>query len=651
MVVRSLAVTVAAALPLAIGVAPGWAGTAPVVEPEVRSTLKDCSKRFSSGKVLCGRLEVPVDRADPSLGTTRVSFAYRPADRQPARRVTLVTDGPWVATTAALDFLAYGATGGGAQMENRDVIFVDSRLTGRNRIDCPLLQKAGNDLAEATKQCIDLIGPMRDHLAYADHADDVEDVRRHLLGDDAPKVDFSSTGHATPLAEAYAVRHGRHLRSLILDSAADYPLWPTADLADGMAAVERICQRSDRCSSVIRHPRREVAWLARRLRRKPVRGIGFDTAGKPRRQDISETDLVTWFLLDQTGADRAQAELPAAARALRNGDSVPLLRMAARVGLERVDWSRTLGFEDGDTAAAFAGAICSEWPLPFDRSAAPAVRRQQARAALDALPDDVFAPFSREAVAPAWPFPECLEWPAPGSRNPILPAGASYWSGPTLILAGDLNVLHGPTLARKVSSRYANGRFVSIPNAAQAAFGWGACSTRVIDTFLTKLTTGSTRCARKDQAAFPGVGGFPRSVAGYRPARRASAADRSRKRDRRVAAAAVHTWLDAIFAATSSDATAGRGLRGGSWSVEWGPESAQFRLDGARFVQDVSVTGTPVLAYGPDNPPARLRVRGKGTAPGFIRLPKHAAFDPTRPSVRVSGRLGRRVLDLHVALH
>jgi hypothetical protein len=122
-------------------------------------------------------------------------------------------------------------------------------------------------------------------------------------------------------------------------------------------------------------------------------------------------------------------------------------------------------------------------------------------------------------------------------------------------------------------------------------------------------------------------------------------------RDRRVAAAAVHTWLDAVYSAVSSDATSGRGLRGGNWSVDWGEKEARFQLDGARFVNDVTVTGTPVFAYGPRNPAARLTLRGSGTDPGFIRLDKHAVFDPRLSTIRVSGRLGGRALDLRVPLH
>jgi hypothetical protein len=652
MALRALTVQGVTMVALALAAVPAGAARGHPIRPEALRTLKDCSKQSSWGKLLCGNLDVPIDRDNPGLGTTRVSFAYRPPERRPATGITLATDGPWHSAVAEADFLVYAGTGGGAQTKRRAVILVDSRLIGNNEIDCPLLQEPGNDPAAAITQCIGRIGPLRDHLTYADHADDVEDVRRHLLGEGGPKVDFFTTGHATPVAEAYAIRYGAHLRSLILDSAADYPLWPQAELADTVAATRLICRRSALCSAAIRDPEREIAWLARRLRSAPVTGVGYDAAGKPKRQNVDESDLAGWLMLDQSGADRVHSELPAAARALRRGDAVPLLRLAARAGLHDLDWTRTIGFEPDDSAAAFASAVCSEWPMPFDRSASPAARRQQASEALYALPEDAFAPFSREAVgASQWPFPECLDWPALPPTDPILRPGTAYWSGPTLILAGDLNVLHGPILTQRVAARYGGGSFVSIPNAAQAAFGWGTCGSRILNTFLERLKTGRTRCAPAELAVFPAVGGYPRSVAGYRPARTASRADRSSRRDRRVAAAAVHTWVDAVLIATSTDATSGRGLRGGAWSVDWGEQGGRFRLERARLVEDVAVSGKPVFAAGPLNPPAKLKVRGQGTDPGTIRMAGHAIYNPTLATIRVTGRLGGRALDLRVPIH
>ena len=301
-------------------------------------------------------------------------------------------------------------------------------------------------------------------------------------------------------------------------------------------------------------------------------------------------------------------------------------------------------------AGTFIGDIDLLWSM-FQGPASPSLRRQQARDALFALPEDTFGPFAREAILPAWPIAECYEWPASPRSNPILPPGAAYWDGPTLVLAGDLNPIHGPTLAEKVAARYPRGTFVSIPNAGQPAFGWGTCGTRILNTFLKRVKPGRTRCAKHELAVFPGVGALPRSVAGYPPARKASGADHSSARDRRVVAAAVHTWRDAATDGAYSDVTSGRGLRGGAWSVEWGEDQGVFKLRRARLVRDVAVSGRIVYAYGPTNPPAVLRVRGRGTDRGRIRVGRHALGDPTRSTIRVTGRLGGRALHLRVPIH
>ena len=151
-------------------------------------------------------------------------------------------------------------------------------------------------------------------------------------------------------------------------------------------------------------------------------------------------------------------------------------------------------------------------------------------------------------------------------------------------------------------------------------------------------------------AAVAGVGALPRSVRDYAPAEIDRAGrDRSTRTDRQLAAAAVHTVLDAVYTQFShASGTTGRGLRGGSYSVEFADAGPTLTLRRARLVDDVEVSGTFVFDF--DAPGVgRLTVKGRGLS-GVIEL-DDPIFDNTVPKMRVAGRIGGRPLALLVPIH
>ena len=596
----------------------------------------------------CDSIEVPIDRTDPSLGTTPVAYAIRLHDDQsrPAAGTTLISDGPGGATLTDFGGFFFPFSALGDLTTTHDMVLVDVRGTGADPLDCPDYQHGTTPWSESIPACAAQLGATRDFYTYGDDADDMEAVRAALgLG----KVDVYATGHATPLAEAYAIRHAAHVRSLVLDSAAAFPQWPADDLRNGVDVVERLCRRSPLCSAQIRDPRGDIAWLARRLRADPLVGTGYDADGVAHHVRLGEEDLAFKLLFDKSGPQRTGAELPAAARALRAGDPVPLLRLAAEN-----DFPLAPG-DDGDPAqwstASLNAAFCAEWPFGWDKAAPRATRLAQFDAARDALSRDFFAPFSIAAGTAVLPD-QCIEWPPPARVNPILPSGSRYPDLPVMVIHGDLNTDHGIELGARVAQRYPNARFVPIPQAAQSAAGWSACARRIIQSFVSTLGPGDTRCAADERAAFPGVGGFPRRVRAYAPAS-SDRHDQSRPRDRRVAAAAVETYLDALYSSLfRAQGPTGRGLRGGKYTVDFGDTGATFTLDRARLVEDVSVSGTAFFSFDPSAPSSgELRVSGPGTAPGVIELGDEPVLDNTVPRIHISGRIGRRALRLLVPIH
>ena len=222
---------------------------------------------------------------------------------------------------------------------------------------------------------------------------------------------------------------------------------------------------------------------------------------------------------------------------------------------------------------------------------------------------------------------------------------------PVLVLGGDLNADHPQAAARVVAGRYPNATFVVIPRGSQPSLYSSACAARIAARFVDTGAAGSTRCSTTEGSTVLGIGDFPRTAADETPARRASTADRSTLRDRKAAAVAVYTWLDALGQAWDVGADAGPALRGGTWSVAYGPDEATWTLDGARFAEDVAVSGTAHFGFSADNVPADLTVSGAGTAAGTLHVEAPAIYDLTRPTAHVTGTLGGRTIDLVVDLH
>src|SRR4029450_4263000 len=77
------------------------------------------------------------------------------------------------------------------------------------------------------------------------------------------------------------------------------------------------------------------------------------------------------------------------------------------------------------SAGQYSAVYCTDYPQAFDMRASLAVRQAQYQAAVEALSDDTFAPFSVQewTTSPVAEFDDCLHWPAPVRDDPpITPA-------------------------------------------------------------------------------------------------------------------------------------------------------------------------------------------------------------------------------------
>jgi len=392
----------------------------------------------------CGHVVVPLRRADPGLGATRIGFALRPRSdrRQPSLGTIFAVDGgPGYASTAAEYVRSVGAALA-PLLRRRDLVFFDERGTGASgAIDCPDLQRATMQEYIAIGQCAEKLGPAYAAYTTAEAARDMDAVRAAL---GRGRILLYGDSYGTLLGQAYAARFPQRLRGLILDSPypADDPYYRTLYPA-GLRALDLACRRAPGCSG---DASRRFARVVRR----------FHSIRR-------STDPLLRFLLEAgTLAPRSYLSLEAADRRYLRGDPRRLDRLLAPGPLGHG--------KPRDISYGLEIAVeCNDYPLLWDPAAPFAGRLRQLGASVRALPAGAFAPFGRAeyVLSAAAHLTNCLAWPAPppGGLEAPVPAGWRAPRGfPTLILAGELDDVTSVTEARQVKARFPRSSLYVVPN-------------------------------------------------------------------------------------------------------------------------------------------------------------------------------------------
>jgi pimeloyl-ACP methyl ester carboxylesterase len=642
---------------------PGPAGAATVarareaVVPRAGATLVPCDEAGPDGR--CGTVEVPLDRADPSRGTVPIFFLHFPhRDPGPASEAILVTGGgPGFSITSIPGVVDYHRQVFDSLLDTRDLIFLDQRgVGGSDAIDCPQVQHGSDDPFRDIAACGAQLGSAASLYSTADVAQDIDAVRA-ALGID--KLDFYGGSYAGVDIQAYASRFPQHLRSAVLDSPVvlgpyDFDV-PTVRAVN--RTVRLICARSRTCRADHDNALDEVAWLARRLREQPLEGTGFDAVGERHEVRLTEGALLWRILVSDAGGYAAVSEVAAAARSLRHGDPVPLLRLAAEGdGSILIDEGEPREFSAGHNQARF----CADAPMPWDKAASGPERLRQWREARDALDEDAFAPYSLDAwlsPAPIGPLgPDlCISWPAPDRDvQPPVPAGAAFPGGvPALVLSGDLDSNTPTSDARRLARSWPNSSFVELSNSGHHTMvdGRAQCAAFLVAHFIGTLELGAAGCASDPRFRVPAVGRFPLTAAGARPAERARG-DRSTTLGRKVAAVVAAAVTDTFRRAILSQGPgSGVGLRGGSFSQDLNAEQngVLATLAGVRFAGDVAVSGEANYLFEAEALDATITVDGPGAEDGTLHVTGvwfATGHEATR--LRITGTLGGRSVALRV---
>jgi pimeloyl-ACP methyl ester carboxylesterase len=442
--VRALAVATA----LLAGTTAAAAPAAPAPPPDPPTAVASApSLAPCRGAVLrgfrCGRIRVPFERADPSLGTLGIGFAVRRRDdrsRPSKGTIFAVEGGPgYPSTGTAVEYAALFA----GLLRHRDLVLVDARGTGLSgALTCPGSQGDKLKVERVLANCATKLGPRFESYRTSAAADDIDAVRRALgIG----RIVLYGDSYGTFLGQSYAFRHGRSLRALVLDSA--YPLsgespWYPSGPRTGMRSLTLACARSPRCEGDARaHLRRAVAKL--------------------RRHGHSAIPLLNAIWAAGYSPPRAYERINARIEALLASPPRPY---PAATPLRRPARGSAKLYSGADEMVV----SCNDYPMLWKKTASRADRRAQLERSIRSYPRRRFAPFTPREVSESifLAYRYCLTAPVPGPLyEPPATPGARAPGAPVLVVSGEMDDVTTPTEGRYVTADFPNARQVIIPNA------------------------------------------------------------------------------------------------------------------------------------------------------------------------------------------
>ena len=608
-------------------------GSEPAPNVPAASALQPCAKVPDLPSARCGTVEVPLDRANPSAGTTTVAFALVPRRDTAAPSAGTLAFNPGGPGDPTIANAAQTAKMFAPLLDHRDLLLIDPRGTGRSDAlhcptdDHPRLRDVFATPAQAFQaigQCGRELGPRAANYGTTEVADDIDAVRAELGVD---RLDLWGNSYGTYLMPVYAARHPEHVRSMVLSGAypIDFDPWGRDRAAATRRAIGLICARTHGChgDEVLR----DVAALATRLRHHPVRfNVAVDTRQFRARLDENAVAALAY----SGGSPYGLAQLPAVAASGSAGDLAPLRRIV-ETKLRTEAYGVTHPAPRADSLPQAFATECHDFPRAFSLADPPAARRaayDKARASLD---QRAFAPFSASAWTSAGfeAGATCIAWPdVPSAAAPIEP-GTAMPDVPVLVISGDLDANTPSSAGRQVASRFAHATFAEIPNVGHVPTDASPCALKLGLRFVATTAADANACAGT---------GAPPPVAPTAPVRAADLAlveaPSATPAERRTLAVIVATASDLQQqAAMLQGYRTASGLRGGRYVRA----ARGVRLAAVRVVRDAILSGT--LVPTDRRMTGTVRLSGAGVVHGTLRV----VLTATGASRAVGTLDGRRV--------
>jgi pimeloyl-ACP methyl ester carboxylesterase len=577
------------------------AGAAQAISPSaIRvGTLK--LERCPRLPAYCGDLDRPLDPTGAIPGRVAVHFEFYPhRDPGPAAGVLVATEGGpgYPATLSRDDYLDLFHP----LMSDRDVILMDNRGTGKSgAIDCHELQTGERWTERSVAGCGEALGERAALYGTAYAADDLAAILDALR---VQRIDLYGDSYGTYFEQTFATRHGRLLRSMVLDGAypltgPDYAWYPT--YAPAMRDKFNIaCARSPSCAAVPGSSVDHIQPALEALRTHPVPATGYDQDGNARHFEANASQLAI-VMFGGAPAFATVRETDAAARAFVQGDQVPLLRLMAETA-SAVD-SRDPNADPTQWSAGLAAAVmCHDPPQIFDMTLPPAARAaDRARVLAERRRDApaTYAPFTIDEYR-GMPLDysfidECVGWPVapPGHAASQVGVNAVYPDIPALVISGELDDITTPADGAAVAHSFKRGTQIRIANSFHVNAlprARSACAAVIARHFMATLDAGDTSCA----AQVPPLRLVPRFATRSEQLEPVAAlpGNTAGEAQLKAAMAAVMTAGDVLARVNGNSSGHARGLRGGSFTLTHDASAIRLTLNRVQFVDDIAVSGT-----------------------------------------------------------
>jgi pimeloyl-ACP methyl ester carboxylesterase len=613
------------------------------------ATTVACPADAAALNASCGTVDVPFDRRHVDHGTIAIYYElYKHTGTELESAIVFRNGGPGNAPSRVKALRLFGPN-----LDAHDLLVIDARGTGNsNAIDCPSLQRGTSTWDVTAAECAAQLGPAASFYGSVDIAKDTEAVRMALGYD---KIDYYGLSWGGVTATAYATRFASHLRSIILDAPVAGPRLDQSNFLGeryttqaAPLTIAQQCLHSPACSADHLDPAAEIVALVQSVRATPVEGE-FVGAGGPMPMRIDEHDLLICVISSGSAFFRATGEVPAATQALAQGDPLPLLRLRAE------GWCPG-PYDHGDPMQSSAGAGwatgCIDLDHAFDWSKPVQDRLAEYEAAVAALPTDYFDPFSTSAATSfQYGWGACVYFERPTPTQPIVRPEAIYPSTPTLVISGDIDFGFPTAAVESVVALYPSSTWIKVADSGHTAADWSQCARDLISEFVSKLRIDNPACAQEPETVWPAVGRFPLLATGARPADvESGGTNEIDVEERKVVTVAVSAMTDALQRGLVGGPGHGVGLRGGTFSVAWGPQLTLTLVDCA-FTADVKISGMVTWAHSdifgaggflPANRPltADLIVSGPGTAGGTLHIAGSWLSNDPDHFFSVTGTLG-----------
>lgn len=443
---------------------------------------------FAEPYIECGRVEVPLDYAEPGGERAQIAVRRKPAAGQRTGSLVFNPGGPGIAGLPFVESLA-SSFGGLEAAQGLDLVAFDPRGIGASRPEVRCLTGPERDAVRADPQvdyseagiarieqasrdyaqaCVDKSGrALLANIGTRDVARDL-DILRAALGDD--KLNYLGYSYGTFIGAIYAEAFGHRVRAMVLDGVVDPNEDPVEDLVKTYTGFQNAfdefaadCAQREGC------PLGGDPALAVRRYRALVDPLIETPAATEDPRGLSYPDALTGTFNALYSSDSWEY-LRTGLTELAQGRGDELLFLAD-VYEERLDDGSYTNASD-----AFTSVLCVDSPPVTDREVA---------ALLDKRLREV-APFVDDGRATGQaPLDDCAFWPVPHTLEPHTISAEGL---PRVLVVSTTGDPATPYEAGVVLAEQLGGALLTVEGTKHTAtLGGNACADEVLDRYLVDL--------------------------------------------------------------------------------------------------------------------------------------------------------------------